>query len=617
MKKVFALLTIALQAGLVLAQAPTQTEFTFKKAGEVFIKDIVDDYNPVIRHLEAPAPGTESTRAYLELVKQSLPAKKHNYTHTAYKKSNPPTPFILSNFKANPYKGIPNDNSMAISNDGMIISCTNSILQIYNTDGDLIEAASLNTIGESLGIEAHKFDPRVIYDPAADRFVLTYLNGSNAAQSMLTVGFSKTNDPTEGWNLYALPGNPLQDSSWSDYPMISLTENEVFYTINLLRPRVGNEDWRQTFKQTVIWQINKNDGYNGNEIETKLWSDINFGNKPIRNLYPVKGGSDIYGPNMYLLSTRNFDIENDTIFFLEITNEIGNSPELKINFLISDVAYGLAPNAAQNRSALELQTNDARVLDGFLEQDQILFAANSIDTSNNYSAIYVGHISNVSTNPSLKSQIYGSDSLEFGYPGLAFVGDESNFEAIMCMNHSSILHHPGCGVAFYNGSTFSNYKYVKEGTDNIALIGSPERWGDYIGMQPKFDDPGICWMAGTYGKPGQTIGSEYGTWVAEIQKYGYNTAETETIKGKTELFPNPAFQNKWITYRFEINESQLVTYSVYDINGKLVAHLYLNAETKKGANEFNFDANPLQKGTYLLQLSGNKGFKSSHKFIVE
>ncbi|MGB0432136.1 MAG: T9SS type A sorting domain-containing protein, partial [Bacteroidia bacterium] len=576
-----------------------------------------DDFNPVIRHLEAPAPGTKSTRAYLEMVKQNMPSKKYNVGTTANKKSAPPTPYILNGFRANPYKGIPNDNSLAISNDGMIISCINSTLHVYNANGDLLQGASLNAIGKELGIDAHKFDPRVIYDPQADRFVLTYLNGASVSTSQLTVAFSKTNDPTEGWNLYALPGNPLNDSSWSDYPMISITENEVFYTINLLRTRVGNEDWRQTFKQTVIWQIDKNDGYNGNEINTKLWSDVNFGNKPIRNLHPVKGGSDVYGPNMYFLSTRNFDVTNDTIFFLEITNEIDNSPELKIDYLISDVAYGLAPNANQNKTILELQTNDARVLDAFLEQDQIVFAANSIDTSNNFAAVYFGHINNVGTNPSLKGTIYGSDSLEFGYPGLAFVGDDSNFEAIMCMNHSSISHYPGCGVAFYNGSSFSNYKYVKEGVANIQLIGDPERWGDYIGMQPKFNELGICWMAGTFGKESQTVGTEYGTWVAEIQKYGYNSINPVANKSIQSMYPNPANIAQWITFKFNLNQEQSITYSIYNTNGQLVSTLYKNAPTKAGINEFNFDSSPLNTGSYLLKLSGNNGFSTVHQFIVK
>jgi short-subunit dehydrogenase len=39
------------------------------------------------------------------------------------------------------------------------------------------------------------YDPKVIYDSGADRFVLVVLHGSNAARSKVLVAFSKTNNP--------------------------------------------------------------------------------------------------------------------------------------------------------------------------------------------------------------------------------------------------------------------------------------------------------------------------------------------------------------------------------------------------------------------------------------
>lgn len=615
--KSLALAIAILMATAGFSQTTKQTEFSFKKTGVVTLKTTDDDFHPVIRHLEAPQPGTESTRAYQELIKQQIPAKKYDTRKiVAQKKSNPPTPFVLRNFKGNPFRGIPNDNSMAISNDGKIVSTINSTVQVYSAEGELLESMSLATFGSDLELSGNKFDPRVQYDPTADRFVLTYLNGTNAKQSNLTIAFSQTNDPAGDWNLYYLPGNPLSDSSWSDYPMISITENEVFYTINLLNP---GGSWQTSFKQTVIWQIDKNAGYKGEELSTKLWSDIGFGGKPIRNLYPIKGGADIYGPNCYFLSTRNFALENDTIFFLEITGEKDDTEtELKVDYLISDVAYGMPPNASQKQTNLELQTNDGRILDGFIEKDQIVFASNSVDTSNNFAAVYFGHINNVSTNPSLKGTIYGSDSLEFGYPGLAFTGDDDNFTAIMCVNYSSFNHYPGCGVINYENGELSNYKYVKEGGANINVLGGAERWGDYIGMQPKYNEMGICWMAGTFGKERQGVGTEYGTWIAEIQKYGFNTSQKREINdNRTSIYPNPAKNYNWITVHFKLEESQNLNYSVYNYSGQLIKSIINSGKTKAGRNEFQFDASSLAKGNYLLKIEGSNGFIISEPFVIE
>lgn len=303
--------------------------------------------------------------------------------------------------------------------------------------------------------------------------------------------------------------------------------------------------------------------------------------------------------------------------FLEITGTRDDSnTELIVEHLISDVAYGVPPNASQKQTALELQTNDARVLDGFLERDQIVFALNSIDTSNNFAAIYFGHISNVSSNPSLKGTIYGNDTLEFGYPGLAWVGDEENFEAVLCMNHSSFDIYPGCGVAYYNGNALSNYKYVREGKENINIVGGAERWGDYIGMQPKFDEIGICWMAGTFGKSSSGVGTEYGTWVAEIQKYAYNSTPDVATKNSASVFPNPVNQNI-ASVTFDVGETQYMSYDIYDLNGKQIAHIYNRVKTTKGTNEFSFDTSSLKSGAYFISIKGDNGFNINQQFIVE
>jgi hypothetical protein len=575
------------------------------------------DFYPVLRHLEAPLPGHTTAAAHLSLIKAQLPAKTYHTPKgaTSFKKSPVVAPFVMRNFKGNPYNNIPNDNSLAISNDGMIVSVINSTIQVYNTDGKVLQSRSLEAFGDTLHIDAHKFDPRALYDPVADRFIVTYLNGTSAATSMITIAFSQTNDPTGDWNMYALPGNPLSDSSWSDFPMISISNGELFYTINLLTP---GGSWQTSFKQTVIWQIDKDQGYKGEAINPKLWSGIRFGNKPIRNLHPVKGGSKPYGPHAYFLSDRNFDLQNDTIFFLKLTGTATDpKTELEIGVLRADLAYGVPPNAAQKHPALELQTNDARILDAFLENNQIVFAANSIDTSNNYAAIYLGHIYDVDGKPSIRAQIFGHDSLEFGYPGLAFTGNQEEFSAVMCMNYSSFYEYPGCGISFYDGKEFSNLKTVREGNSNINILGGAERWGDYMGMQPKYNEPGRCWMSGTFGRDGVSVGTEYGTWIAEIQKYGYNSNEGLVANKDlpASLYPNPSFESTWVTVDFELKTSDMVAIVLFNTQGKVLAQL-LHREARAGKNQFSFSTAPLAPGTYILSAHGTTGQLFSRRLMV-
>jgi len=74
-----------------------------------------------------------------------------------------------------------------------------------------------------------EFDPKVIYDPQHNRFVLVCLVGFVDSTSKIIVGFSQSADPNGAWNLYVLPGNPLNNSLWTDYPMLSLSKKRTFY----------------------------------------------------------------------------------------------------------------------------------------------------------------------------------------------------------------------------------------------------------------------------------------------------------------------------------------------------------------------------------------------------
>lgn len=610
-------LFVALAAFSLSAQQVNSTQFTFQKQGSVSLNQITEDYSQSLFSLEAPSPGSHSAKAHLAQLKEQIPAKIYrNSPAVANKKAKPYTPFVLRNFQGNPYKnGVPMDNSMAISKEGKVVSVINNSIFVYDSEGEKLTSSSLAAFADTLKIVGRKFDPRVIYDPDQDRFILTYLAGSTIEQSMIILAFSKTNDPAGEWNLYSLPGNPLNDESWSDYPMISITKDEFFLTMNLLKE---GGSWQTSFKQTVIWQLTKKEGYEGNDLKTKLWSDINFDGKPIRNLHPVKGGSAIYGPNMYFLSNRNFSLQNDSIFFLELTGRHDdNATKLNIDLLQSDSTYGVPPLVNQPQNNYYLQTNDARVLDAFLENDQILFVSNSVNFQNNFGSIFFGHINTVSTNPTIKAQVYQSDVLEFGYPGIAFTGDANNMNAIVCMNHASKDIYPGCGVVYYDGSSFSDYKYVKEGTDIIKVLGGSERWGDYIGMQPVYGEIGKCWMAGTFGKDGSGLNTEYGTWIAEIQKYGYNsTDEIVSEQVKPSVYPNPVNPYQWVHVEFEMEEAQVLSYSIFDTNGKEV-ELLMRDKTKKGRNLFTFDASALTTGTYFVQVTNADGILFTEQFVVK
>jgi hypothetical protein len=247
-----------------------QIPFTSAKQKTVSVSAINNDWNVHLQNLENPFEGNKEYAGYLNKIKleSGLKYPKKNLSGQPYKtnsKISADTCIVLKGFEGNLFSNnLPNDNTMAISNQGMLISNINSTIYIFDTQNDtLLKAVSLQAFSDTLQLNSSQYDPKLLYDPSADRFVMAYLAGHKDTTSNIILAFSATNDPLGNWNLYYLPGNPLADTSWSDYPAIALTQDELFLTINLLK---NTGEWQTAFKQSVIWQLDKNKGYVGEAL---------------------------------------------------------------------------------------------------------------------------------------------------------------------------------------------------------------------------------------------------------------------------------------------------------------------------------------------------------------
>ena len=525
-----------------------------------------------------------------------------------------------------------------------------------------------------------KFDPNILYAPISYRFILVFLNGYDSFESQIIVCFSSTNDPADPWNLYAFSGNPLNDTTWTDYPAIALSEGELFLTINLLR---DNEPWQTGFAQTIIWQVDKQNGYDGDTIlNTILWQDIKYNGENIRNLNPIQGGSGPVGDNIYLLSNKNFTILSDSIFLVEVTgNQYDTNTELNVTLGHSNIPYGAPPSGRQS-IADSLATNDARILGGFIENGEIQYVACSIDTTSGYAALYHGFINDLDNTPIFTANILRDDSLDLGYPNIAYTGNHNcSRQAIISLDHTSPTRSAGISALLYGSdNSYSNLITLKEGEGPIdrAVPQGDERWGDYSGIQRRYNDTGTVWIAGFYGRADEV---NY-TWVSEVTAEteiqlsaditntsnssvysindgsatvqisgGYtpysivwtdaNSQTTTTAAGLgpgqyvvnivdaanctandsttiTEPLPgSPVFPNPVVdvaTVYFQMEAAAKVYIAVYDVTGSRIKTLY-EGLAKQGANIFSFSTTPLRQGVYILKIISGKKEIISEKIV--
>lgn len=625
MKKCLLLCMLVLLVESVYAQEATYKSnyYKFGKKSVTNISEVRDDWHFSMVNLSSPRITNNIYKHYLWSVKEEVeklyPRRNINGVQRKTTDEPVPGPVILRSFQGNIYdfNGVPNDNTLAVSVGGDKISAVNTNIYHFNADDSLIRVVSLGAFADTLPVNSHLYDPKTLYDPLEDRFVIVFLAGNVDNESNIVVAFSETNDPSGDWNLYVLPGNPLNDTSWTDYPAIALTQGELFLTCNLLR---NGGSWQTSFKQSVVWQINKFDGYAGDSLDVRLWHDITFNGGPLRNTNPVQGGDSLRGPDIYLLSNRNFAIQCDTVFLIHISGKLDSAGTgMTIRELKADKSYGMPPDARET-AGQQLATNDARVLGAFLQNGKIQFVGNTIDTTTGTSAVYHGVIINPgSDHPLVKGNII-SDTIDYGYPNLSYSGTKSyDDQALITFNFSAISVFAGFGGVYADEpGKYSPLTVIKPGEVYInQLQGSYERWGDYTGTQRNYAEAGKVWASGSFGIPIQRGYITYrtsNTWIAELETPNPDKPPPFVIdRFIGNVFPNP-FMDDQITIEFDLPENDYIEISVFDMQGKLVKTLYKSI-TPKGVNRAAFSVLPLRAGVYFVYIKNKSKILYTKKII--
>ena len=589
------------------SQQVTISSHSFPLGGVVSLRTAGQDFAPVLSNLESPQPGGASYAAYLNSIKDAIVRRPDNGIRPQM--AEVPNLSMKEGFVGNKFQGnVPNDNDMAVSKSGQVVSVVNSTLYIFDKSGNEQRRVSLEKFTDTLGRKEGKFDPRVLYDPVGNRFVVACLNGFNDSTNFIILAFSKTADALGDWNLYLLPGNNGNDTTWSDYPIIGIQNGKFYLTINSI---LNDSTWQAGFRRSNIWQMPLSEGYSGKALDTKIYSIFSFGGRVLRNLCPAPLMGNVKSDTLYSLSNLNFSAK-DNRFNLIMLDPSG---KITVEELTANRQYGVSPDAVQPDGNF-LATNDARVLDALRVGSTIWFAGNSLDSSTGKASIYLGKL-NIS-NRSVELFYPGPSPYEFGYPGVAVLDDGS---VGVVANYVSATDFPGVGVWRFRNGSFSDYFILKQGTSIINILnGKLERWGDYIGIQNDPNDPSSFWIGGTFGVR-EKINNQgfnvqgYGTWLAMVHR-DYNSSVLEKPSAKEALlYPNPVEASNRFSLNFQLSAEEVLNFRIQSADGR-ISKLLLTEMAKAGENLFSLDARDLPKGAYVLQVEGQKTHLSM-KFIVD
>lgn len=148
----------------------------------------------------------------------------------------------------------PADNVIAAGPESLV-TMVNGRIALLRKDGTMIDARTWSG-----------FDPKVIFDPHAERFIVLSLQGTSSPVSWLRLAVSKTATPEnldvgtlpcDAWTHFAidadLDGGLELDHTWADFPGLGVDAYNVYVTANMIR----NGGAFESPDYAKIWVIRK------------------------------------------------------------------------------------------------------------------------------------------------------------------------------------------------------------------------------------------------------------------------------------------------------------------------------------------------------------------------
>jgi PKD repeat protein len=481
--------------------------------------EITEDWRVTVKRLEISHKGDSLFRAFKQTQNELRKFLPKTFDSSLQEPS-PDAPVVTPSIQRNFAGGmadwtIPNDDHMAISNDGKIVSVKNTNIAAFTENGTVLFNMSLNAFANQPNLTSTLYDPKIIYDSATDRFVIVCLHGNASSTSKIVYMVSTSGDPTASWWIYTFNGDLLGNGAWLDYPNLGITTHDIVIGGNLFYDN-GN------YQQGIMFQFPKADAYAGSTLNGRYWYNItdNAGN-PGGTFYPMTYGlQGNYGPQCILMST--YPTNASFVQFWVLDHYNASSPVLD-GYSLGIPHYQIGADAQQNGSGALLDVGDCRIRGGFYLYDagtqtgttHFSFTADEDNDGDNYNELWYGRVVWVGSSLTPTVSAFGLTGYDYCYPTVGCFGTSGSDQSVMIgFLRSSANTYPEMRVVNCdNGMSWSSSVQAKAGQNAVPSWSGSQRWGDYMGVvRKKGGGTPAVWMSGCYG---DAFG-QWGTWIAEV-----------------------------------------------------------------------------------------------------
>ncbi|HLA76640.1 MAG TPA: hypothetical protein VJU18_03565, partial [Vicinamibacteria bacterium] len=296
------------------------------------------------------------------------------------------TSFTAGDFDTNPtvnggYVFIPPDSHAAAGPDHLV-NVVNCFIQWWDKTGAAPSTSALSAFFAGLTPLTATFDPKVVYDQYAGRFVVVTLEATDTASgdpantSRIFVAVSDDANPAGTWYATQIDAklNLGGLDRWVDYPGFAVDEEAVYITGNMFSfgasPAYGG---------TRLWVVNKGLSggfYSGGPASVSLLNPYLTGVPTTTQPAHVFGTAPA-GQGTYLVSYSGLtDNVNEYVQHVRIDNPLG-SPTFTQGFVnlgdFEDDPMTDLADAAQSGSARAIEVNDRRALNAVWRQNSLWF----------------------------------------------------------------------------------------------------------------------------------------------------------------------------------------------------------------------------------------------------
>lgn len=413
---------------------------------------------------------------------------------------------------------IPPDTMGAVGNSH-VLTALNTQFRIQNRSGFTLTTVAHDAFWGVTGA----FDPKVLYDRDADRWIVVALDDAWSSESSVLIAVSDTADPTGTWEIHQLYTDQEVLGVWGDFPMIGFNGEHFVITLNMFQTS-GAGNFVQSnvfvFDKTALYAGTIDGVYHTSEYDFCLAPAVDYdGGTGVVYLVEAGFGED----EIYLLST-----DDESLDFIGTLH----GPQKW---------YWWGGNFAPQAGGNYIDLSDDRMVNA-VYQNGLLYASHTVFVpiaAPTQAAVQWWRFAPNLTNAT-QNRIVPPATASYAYPSIAV--NEAN-DVLIGYSTFSPTQFASAAYSYRRSSDapgVMSAPYVyKSGEANYYKTygGDYNRWGDYSATMVDPIDDLTFWTIQEYAESPINSESQWGTWWAKVvaQPFGIPANFSATANGTTAV----------------------------------------------------------------------------------